>query len=122
MDALWPMVTAVGVVAGAALTLFFGMWNLIHTRRRDLPVVSASVHRQPQGLPHKIDFTLETEPKWLVMGACVRGEHRSCLAVAAEPLRDTQYGGIVGWRATGPWQRRVTFDPPVLRGWVLLDR
>ena len=108
-----PLVTAVGVVMGAGIALFFGTLNSLYVRRRDLPVVWVSIRRQVDDLPYVVTFGVEAQPKWQVVGIRARGR-KARLTFAAESI------GPNRWRATGSWRRRLAYRAPVSDGTVFV--
>ena len=116
------VITAIAVSIGAAATIFFGFWNIVHLRRHDLPVVSAAAHLSlVEGLPPFIDFKMEAHgaAKWRVTGVRTRGTgRRQWLAEPADSVHD-EYGGIQGYRP-GPWHARIKYETPTNIGTLAL--
>ena len=125
----WQIVTAVGVIATALIALLQFRYlrsrdlpaviAVVHQQRDDLPHKIAVVHQQHDDLPHKMDFKLLDANKWMIAGIRIRGACKPHLTLTSNPTRN-EYGEFVGYLSDGPWQRRITFDPPVSSGFVLL--
>ena len=79
----WEVVTAVGVVAGALIALYFGTWNLVRSRRLDLPVESPSGTAMSVPLIRARRSTSRCEAgadRWRVSAVGIRGEDRIALS------------------------------------------
>ena len=111
----WQIVTAVGVIATALIALL----QFRYLRSRDLLAVIAVVHQQRDDLPHKMDFKLLDANKWMIAGIRIRGACKPHLTLTSKSTQN-ELGEIVERPSDGPWQRRITFDPPVSCGWILL--
>ena len=73
-----------------------------------------------EDLPHKLDFEVDDQARWMITEVRIRGMRRPSLTTTAQRIKN--YRGFEWLRSDGPWHRRITFDPPVGNGWVLLHR
>ena len=115
----WEVVTAVGVVAGALIALYFGTWNLVRARRMDLPVVAVRpcYERAPDS-SQALDFQLEAgADRWRVSAVGIRGDDRSpYLARAGKRIFNPEIAMTTAYEAADPWLPSLAYDPPVVSG------
>ena len=109
---------AVGTFAGLA-SLLVSWRNNRKLDKFSLPVMSVTVTRQPEGLPHLIRFQLPGDSIWLV--TCVRTTG-ICSPKHLDPGGRIERLGVFNAREIGAqWDRRVEFDPGLDRGELLLN-
>ena len=115
----WEVVTAVGVVAGALIALYFGTWNLVRSRRLDLPVVAVRhcYERAPDS-SQALDFKMEAgADRWRVSAVGIRGEDRSpYLARAGKAIFNPEIVMTTAYLPEGSWLPSLEYDPPIVSG------
>ena len=120
---LWVVVGAVAAVIAAVAGCTGGYISWRNRRdmdRYNLPVPQVLIRRHAPDWDYVLSFALADDSKWLVNSIEVhKTRPPGILSEAGEPVRDDT-GVFQGFKRTGPWQKRISFKPPVGTGGALL--
>ena len=113
------------LIATAITSLIAAATGLLNLRRRyDLPVITAKA--TGADLPdlnitgHHVAFGQPTSPSpWLVSAITLAGPRGKWLCTIDERVHNN-FGEFVGYRIAGNWTKRVTFQPPLAGGEILI--
>ena len=117
---LVAVLLSLGTLIGIAVNAWMSTLNYRSMNRYNLPMVTVAQRLPHTDLPHMFDFTLEPGSKWLITGMRLKGRWRRHLAKVNGYVKDN-HGEFVRYK-TGPWKRRLRFDPPVDDGFVMIHR